>query len=55
MNRDEYIAELLEKIEEKIKIIEMQEEVIRELTLRLNDERERVVRRHGLTLLEVIR
>jgi hypothetical protein len=55
MNRDEYIEELLQKIEEKEKALEMQEAVILELITRLNYERERIVRRHGLTLLEVVR
>ena len=55
MSRDEYIDELLKKIEEKEKALEAQEAVILELMTRLNNERERVVRRHGLTLLEVVR
>lgn len=55
MTRDEYIKELLLKLEEQEKALEMQEAVILELITRLNDERERLVRRHGLTLLEVMR
>ena len=55
MKRDEYIEELLLKIEEKEKALEVQEAVIFELIKCLNDERERVAHRHGLTLLEVVR
>ena len=55
MTRDEYIEELLLKIEEKEKALEAQEAVILELIKRLNDERECLVRRHGLTLFEVMR
>ena len=54
-DRDARIEELIREVEEKVKIIETQETVILELMARLNEERERVVRRHGLTLLEVMR
>lgn len=54
-DRDERINALLKKIDDQEKTIEVQNEVIRELMIRLNEERERIVRRHGLTLLEVTR